>query len=189
MRKILAITVICFLSPSLVALASDEKKLSPPRCGQVKSLPVITTSLAVGSTDKEVKRVTYAPPPGWYVRGDRVEIKERAGLSSFTVNTVRREWSYLSEEQVKETYKGLLELGAKAQNIALGTKLAAEEERTLAEVRKARSSHHALIVEANVKGEGLFRSGGSLYMTVIADIVFVGTPEDIASATKEHKQK
>ena len=147
----------------------------------------MTLSLAVSSTGKEVRRVTYSPPPGWYVRAHRVEIKEKTGLSSFTVNTVPKEWSYLSEEQVKETYKGLFELAAKAQNIALGTKLAADEERTLSELRKARASHHALIVEATVKGEGVLRSGGNLYMTVIADIVFVGTPENIASIAKEHK--
>ena len=153
----------------------------------MKSVPVITISLSVGSTGKEVKRVTYAPPPGWYVRAHRVEIKEKTGLSSFTVNTLPRDWSYLSEEQVRDTYKGLLELAAKAQNIALGTKLAAEEERNVSEVRKARSSHHALIVEATVKGEGLFRSGGSIYMTVVADLVFVGTPEDISREAKEHR--
>ena len=54
-------------------------------------------------------------------------------------------------------------------------------------MRKARSSHHALIVEATVKGEGLFRSGGSVYLTVIAEMVFVGTPEDITRGAKEHE--
>jgi hypothetical protein len=188
MRRILPISILFLFLLSLVASASgDEQKCPVPRCGQIKSIPVITISLAVGSTGKEAKRVTYAPPPGWYVRAHRVEIKERTGLASFTVNTLPQNWSYLSEDQVRETYKGLLELAAKAQNIALGTKLAAEEERTMAEVRKARSSHHALVVEATVKGEGLFRSGGSLYMTVIADLVFVGTPEDIVRSAKEHE--
>jgi hypothetical protein len=150
-------------------------------------VPVITISLAVGSTGKEVKRVTYAPPPGWYVRAHRVEIKEKTGLSSYTVNTLPSDWSYLSEEQVRDTYKGLAELAAKAQNLALGAKLAAAEERTLSEVRKARSSHHALIVEATARGEGVFRSGGTLTMTVVADLVFVGTPEDVAREAKEHR--
>lgn len=187
-RTRLSAALLSLLALSLVVHASDEtKKPRPPRCGEIKSLPVITISLNVGSTGREVKRVTYAPPPGWYVRGHRVETKEKTGLSSFTVNTLPREWSYLSEEQVKETYRGLLELAVKAQNMALGARLAAEEERTLAEVRKARSSHHVLIVDATVKGEGLFRSGGSLYLTVIADLVFVGTPEDIAQAAREHK--
>jgi hypothetical protein len=186
MRKILSVAVICVVFISSVAFAAeDEPKI--PKCGHMKSVRVITISLATGSTGKEFKRVSYAPPPGWYVRAHRVEIKEKTGLSSFTVNTVPRDWSYVSEEQVHDTYKGLLELAAKAQNIALGTKLAAEEERTLSEVRKARSSHHALVVEATVKGEGVFRSGGTLYMTVVADLVFVGTPEDIAREAKEHR--
>jgi hypothetical protein len=179
------LTIALFFSTSFAVQANEEiRKL---RCGEVKSIPVITISLNVGSTGKEVKRVTYSPPPGWYVRGHRVEVKDKTGLSSFTVNTLPREWSYLSEEHVKETYRGLFELAAKAQNLALGTKLAAEEEKTLSEVRKARLSHHALIVEATVKGEGVFRSGGSIYLSVIADLVFVGTPEDISREAKEGK--
>jgi len=153
----------------------------------MKSMPVITISLAASSTGQQTKRVTYSPPPGWYVRSHRVDVKERSALASFTVNTVPREWSYLSEDQVRETYKGLLELAAKAQNHALGIRLAAEEERTLAEVRKARSSHHALVVEASVKGEGVFRANGSLQMTVIADLVWVGTADDIARTSKDNR--
>ena len=187
MRKILPIAFISLFAMSFLAYAGEEKKCPGPRCGEMKSVPVITISLSVGSTGKELKQVTYAPPPGWYVRAHRVEIKEKTGLSSFTVNTIPREWSYVTEDHVRDTYRGLLDLAAKAQNYVLGTRLAAEEERTLAEVRKARSSHHALIVEATVRGEGLFRSGGSLYMTVFADLVFVGTPEDVAREAKEHR--
>lgn len=175
--------VAVFLASPFIVHAQEKK----PRRGDLKTMPVITISLNVSSTGKDVKRVTYTPPPGWYARSHRVEIKEKAGLSSFTVNTVPQEWSYLSEEQVKETYRGLLEMAAKAQNLALGTKLAAEEEKTLAEVRRARSSHHALVVDATVKGEGLFRSGGTLYLSVVAELVFVGTPEDIAYEARGHR--
>jgi hypothetical protein len=170
----------CFLATLLSSASLLDAQEMPPRPGDVKRVAVITVSLAVNSTGREVKRITYAPPPGWYVRGHRVECKEKAGLSSFTVNTLPRDWSYLSEEEVFETYRGLLDVAAKAQNLALGTKLAAEQEKVLAEVRKARSSHHVLLVEANVRGEGLFRSGGNLYLTVTADLVYVGTPQDIA---------
>ncbi len=41
------------------------------------------------------------------------------------------------------------------------------------------------MVEATVKGEGFLRSGGSLHMTVMADLVFVGTHEDIARIAAE----
>lgn len=169
---------------ALANIASSTEPAGTPRVGEIRTVAVISLSLAVGSTGREVKRVTYAPPPGWYVRGHRVECQEKSGLSSFTVNTLPREWSSLTEEQVKETYRGLLDMAAKAYQVAAGAKLAAEQDRTLAEVRKATSSHHVLVVEATVKGEGYFRSGSTLNLTVLADLVYVGTPEAIARGSE-----
>src|SRR5262245_34192314 len=36
-----------------------------------------TLSMQVGSTDSETKRVAYAPPPGWYVRGHQVRCAKK----------------------------------------------------------------------------------------------------------------
>jgi len=70
------------------------------------------------------------------------------------------------------------------QSSAVGVKakLAAEQERTLAEVRKATASHHVLMVEATAKGEGFFHGGGSLQLVVTAELVYVGTKESLPIA-------
>ncbi|MFO0844790.1 MAG: hypothetical protein U0797_20730 [Gemmataceae bacterium] len=129
-------------------------RAQPPRPGEVRKATVITVSLAVGSTEKEVKRVTYTPPPGWYVRGHAVECKEKTGHSSFTVNTVPTDWVYVTEEQVKESYRAMIELAAPPQHAGVRARLAAERDQALSELRRCRSSHHALVVEAVAKGEG-----------------------------------
>jgi hypothetical protein len=154
----------------------------PPRVGEVRKVTVITVSLAVGSTEKEAKRVTYTPPPGWYVRGHVVELKEKTGHSSFTVNTVPTDWVYVTEDQVKESYKALIDLAAQPQHAGVRAKLTAERDQALSELRKCRSSHHALVVEAVAKGEGWLRSGGSVQLTVTAELVYVGTREELAKA-------
>ena len=65
---------IPFAVVCLAALASPC--LAPaPRVGEVQRLTVITVSMQVGWTEKETKRVTYTPPPGWYVRGHAVQCK------------------------------------------------------------------------------------------------------------------
>lgn len=153
-----------------------------PRVGEVRKVTVISVSLAVGSTEKEAKRVTYTPPPGWYVRGHVVECKEKTGYSSFTVNTVPTDWVYVTEEQVKESYKALIDLAAQPRHAGLRAKLNAERESALSELRKCRSSHHALVVEAVAKGQGFLRSSGSVQLTVTAELVYVGTREGMARA-------
>lgn len=159
-----------------------------PKVGQVQTLTVITLSMQVGSLDSETKRVTYAPPPGWYVRGHAVACTKKAGNTSYTVNTVPQDWSYVSEEMVRDAYKGLLDLAAQAQNAGLRAKLDAEQEKMASEVRKVRSTHHALVVDATVRGEGFLRGGGCLDMTVTAELVYVGTEESLARAVAEHQK-
>lgn len=154
----------------------------PPRPGEVRKATVITVSLAVGSTEKEVKRVTYTPPPGWYVRGHTVECKEKTGHSSFTVNTVPTDWVYVTEDQVRESYKALIDLAAQPRHAGVRAKLAVERDQALSELRRCRSSHHALVVEAVAKGEGWLRSGGSVQLTVTAEMVYIGTREELAKA-------
>jgi hypothetical protein len=159
-----------------------------PQVGQVQSLTVITLSMQVGSTDAETKRVAYAPPPGWYVRGHQVRCTKKNGNTSYTVNTVPQDWSYVSEEKAQEAYKALLDLAAQAHNAGLRGKVAAEQEQLLNEVRKVRSTHHALVVDVTVRGEGFLRGGGSLELTVTAELVFVGTEETLAQAVARHKE-
>jgi hypothetical protein len=159
-----------------------------PQVGQVQSLTVLTLSMQVGSTDSETRRVAYAPPPGWYVRGHEVRCTKKSGNTSYTVNTVPQDWSYISEEKVRDAYKGLLDLAAQAHSAGLRAKVAAEQEQLLNEVRKVRSTHHALVVDVTVRGEGFLRGGGSLELTVTAELVFVGTEETLAQAVARHKQ-
>jgi len=150
-----------------------------PRAGDVQRVTVISVALVAGSTGREARRVTYTPPPGWYVRGHRVECKEKTGLSSFTVNTVPRDWSFVTEEQVRESYKAMTDVAARRGAAGLKAKIALEQERALTELRKGRASHHALVVEAVAQGEGFLRGGGGIHLSVTAELVYVGTREHL----------
>jgi len=150
-----------------------------PHPGEVQRLSVITISMQVGSMEKETRQVTYTPPPGWYVRSHRVQCIRKTGNSSFSVSTVPRNWNWASEAQVEESYKTLIDLAAKAANTGLQAKFALERDQLLTEIRKVRSTHHALVVDATAKGEGFWRAGGGLELTVVAEIVFVGTDETL----------
>lgn len=166
---------------TVVALAlavSGSAHAQAPRLGEVHCLTVITLSLQVGSTETTTRQVTYTPPPGWYVRSHAVTCTRQYGRSSFSVNTVPRDWNWHSETRVQEVYKARLDLAGKAQNAGIQGKLRCEREERLAESRRVRSSHHALVVEATAKGEGFLRGGGGLQLTVTAELVYVGTTED-----------
>jgi hypothetical protein len=156
-----------------------------PRVGEVQKLTVITVSMQVGSTERETKRVTYTPPPGWYVRGHQVECKAKTGPSSFTVNTTPQDWAFVTEEQVKQSYRVLLDMAGQAKDAGLKARLAMEQEQMLREVSRGRSSHHALVVEACAKGEGFLRGGGSIELTVTAELVYVGTRESLERAVSQ----
>jgi hypothetical protein len=160
-----------------------------PRPGEVQRLTVITLSLQVGSTEKETKQVTYSPPPGWYVRSHTVECSRKVGNSSFTVNTVPKDWAWASEEKVGESYKNLIEAAARAHNSGLQAELLLEREAWLRQLRQVRSSHHALVVEATARGEGLLRGGGGLELTVTAELVFVGTEEALTRRVAQHRAR
>src|SRR5262249_40440509 len=153
-----------------------------PRPGEARKLTVITVSMAVGRTEREAKRITYSPPPGWYVRSHAVECKEKTGHSSFTVNTVPTGWAYATEEQAHETYKASAEVAGQPFHTALRARAAAQKEEALSDLRESRSSHHALVVEAVAKGEGFLRGGGSLQLTVTAELVYIGARVSMAKA-------
>ncbi len=148
-----------------------------PQVGAVQKLKAITFSLEVGSTEKETKRVTYTPPPGWYVRSHSVECVTKHGSTSYSVSTLPQQWGWLSEERVDETYKFFLGAAAQTQNVGLQAKLKNERARLLTELHTVRSTHHALVLDATVKGEGFWKGGGGIQLIVWADLVYIGTDE------------
>lgn len=158
-----------------------------PQVGEVQKLTVITVSMTVGGADKETKRVTYSPPPGWYVRGHSVDCTRKAGNSSYSVNTVPQDWAFVSEDKVNESYKTLIDLAAEAQDAGLKARFVSERDKILSELHNVRSTHHALVVEATAQGEGFLRGGGALELTVTAELVYVGTEESLAAAVARHK--
>jgi hypothetical protein len=160
-----------------------------PHVGQIQKLKVITISMQVGSTEKENKKVTYSPPPGWYVRSHFVECTVNTGNSSFSVNTVPQNWNWSSEEKVHQSYKLLIDLAAKAKDQDLANKLRIERDEALNELRRCRSSHHALVVDATARGGGFLKGGGSLKLTVMAELVYVGTEADLLKTVARHKAR
>jgi hypothetical protein len=163
-------------------VAVGPAQAQAPRPGEVRRLTAVTVSLRVGSTERESRQVTYTPPPGWYVRSHAVDCTLKAGNSSFSVHTVPANWGWLSEDQVRESYKLRIDAAARAHGVGLGANLARERDARLRELRKARSTHHALVVEATARGEGLLRGGGALDLTVTAELVYVGTDADLPRA-------
>jgi hypothetical protein len=155
-----------------------------PAIGTVRTMPVISASLAVGSTGKETKRLTYTPPPGWYIRSHRVAVEHKRGIVSYSTSTVPAGWQAKASERSASASRS-------AASILLATYKAwaggrAEETRDKsASGRYANSaSHHALLVEVTAEGEGLFMGGASVELTVYAEMVYVGRPSVRVATTK-----
>ena len=158
----------------LAALAAGRAAAQDDRPGATQTVPVITLSLNVGSTDKESKRVIYAPPPGWHIRSHHVECTTRYGLASYTVNTIPADWVWSADEGTTEAAKAKAAAAAQAPG-AGGQASAVTESRKVTSARqRTTASHHALVVEATAKGAGLFRGGAGLELTVTAELVYVG---------------
>lgn len=160
-----------------------------PQVGDVQRLTAITISMTVGSTDKETKKVTYTPPPGWYVRSHTVDCTRKAGNASYTVSTVPRDWGFVTEDRVKESYKTLIALAGEVENAGLKAQFVTEQDQYLSALHKARATHHALVVEAAVRGEGFLRAGGALELTVTAELVYVGTDESLTASVARNKER
>jgi hypothetical protein len=158
-----------------------------PKPGEVQRAQVITLSMQVGSTEKESKQIVYTPPPGWYVKSHRVHCALRTGNSSYTVNTVPRDWGWCSEARITESYRTLIDLAGAVHQAGLRAKFAAERDQLLAEVRKVSSSHHALVVEATARGAGFLCGPGALRLTVTAELVYVGTEGDLRQRVERHR--
>ena len=177
------------LAVTAALFASTRAAAQAPQIGEVQRLQVITLSLHVGSTETEKKQVTYTPPPGWYVRSHTVDCTARYGNSSFTVNTVPQDWRWCSEGTVHESYKLLIEMAGQAQNAGMQAKFQSERDRLLSELRKVRSSHHALVVDATARGAGLLRGGGGVQLAVTAELVYVGTQDSLTREVAHHRAR
>jgi hypothetical protein len=175
----------CAVILTVVLAVAGPAGAQVPQVGEVQTLKVITISMQVGSTEKETKQVTYTPPPGWYVRSHWVDCTAKHGNSSFAVTTVPRDWSWLSEEKVTESYKVLIDLAGRCSDAGLQAKFALERDTLLRQLREVHSTHHALVVDATARGEGFLRSSGCLELTVTAELVYVGTAENLRRTTAQ----
>lgn len=174
-------------SLALALVGAGPTAAQSPPVGTVQITRVITISLQVGSTEKESRHVTYSPPPGWYVRSHRVDILAKVGPASYAVNTVPEDWSWLTEDNVRESYRTLLEMAGQARGQQLQSKYALERDALLMELSQVRSAHHALVVDATARGEGFLRRGGRLEMSVVAELVYVGTQETLQQRVSQAK--
>jgi len=147
---------------------------APVPVGTTQTVPVITVSLAVGSTEKETRRVVYAPPPGWHIRSHRVECTARTGLTSYAVNTVPAEWAWSSDAETADAAKARLAAAAQAHGVGGRAGAVTESRKVSAEHQRTTASHHALVVEATAHGSGFLGRGAALELTVYAELVYVG---------------
>jgi hypothetical protein len=169
-------TILCLRIAALALLS----RLSGVVLGQdlpveaVQRVPVITVGLRVGCTEKKSKRVTYTPPPGWYIRSHTVNFTHRYGNTSCVVSTVPAGWTWASEKNFTESNRHLIDMTLQAHDIGGQGHLQNERDALVHALRTGSSSHHALIVDVTANGEGLFRHGSEIELTVIADLVYVG---------------
>jgi hypothetical protein len=142
--------------------------------GTVQTLPVLTVSLSVGSTEKEVRRVIYSPPPGWHIRSHRVECTAKSGLASYTVNTVPAEWAWSFDEASAEGNKAKAAAAVQAHGAGGQAKVVSESRKLTTERQRTTASHHALVVDTTARGTGFLGKGAGLELTVYAELVYVG---------------
>ena len=166
----LAVVALSGGIPSPSAAADDP----PPAIGTVQTVPVVSVALEVGSTEKESKRVVYAPPPGWYVRSHRVECGHRHGLASYTVSTVPAGWKWSSDEAAADAARAKLTAAGGTHVARFGGDAAAEWDESAAARQRTLASHHSLVVDVSARGAGLWRGGGGIELTVVAEMVYVG---------------
>jgi hypothetical protein len=164
-----ALVALGLLSPH--GLAAD----APPAVGTVRELPVVSVSLAVGSTERDAKRVVYAPPPGWYVRSHRVRVTNRSGAVTFTVSTVPAGWQWSNDERAAVSGRAAGAVGATLPSgLPVGGHAGGAHDSTVTGRQANSSSHHALVVDVTARGAGLLQGGAAVELTVIAEMVYLG---------------
>jgi hypothetical protein len=163
--------------PALVILfAAGRAAAAEPAPGEVRTCQVVSVALSVGSLEKDAKRIVYAPPPGWYIRGHTVECKNKVGSASYAVNTVPADWTWdATETSWDETkVRGSASAAAKGVTTPVQAGGSYRVEKASGEQVRRTASHHALVVEATARGSGLLGSGAGLELIVTADLVYVG---------------
>jgi hypothetical protein len=169
----------------LVLLLPGVVRADEPKPGTVRTLPVVSVSMSVGSTERESKRVVYAPPPGWYVRSHRIQCVNRRGEVSYAVNTVPAGWNWHSDERSRAASKSSADVMLATFQTWAGGRAAASKDASSADRQTNTSSHHLLVVDVTAKGEGFFGGGGGVELTVYADMVYLGNDHTLAAATPE----
>jgi hypothetical protein len=168
----------CFTALAVViADFASTADAQAPQVGDVLFVPAITFSLQVGNTGKESKRATYTPPPGWYIRSHRVLCTQRHGNVSYAISTVPAGWLWSSQEQMDESRQERIEGAAVLHAVPLQGKLKLEHQEMAQERHATNSSQHALVLEAIARGEGLFRSGSGIHLSVVAELVYIGVDQ------------
>lgn len=159
---------------SLVVVSSARGDEPTPPIGTVRTLSVLTLSLDVGSTEQDTKRAVYAPPPGWYVRSHRVVTASKKGSVTYTVSTVPAGWDWKTDRQTTADLKASGTAKVTAYKVSGGGQGEVTHNVAAKEKQSAAASHHALMVEANAKGAGLWMGGSGIELTVVAELVYIG---------------
>jgi hypothetical protein len=163
--------------PALLALAlfPAPALATEPPVGTVRELPVVSVALAVGSTERDAKRVVYAPPPGWYVRSHKVRVGHRAGTVTYTVSTVPAGWNWTNDERAAASGKAAGSVGVTLNGVVpAGGQAAGAHESAVAGRQASTSSHHVLVVDVAARGAGLWQGGAAVNLTVVAEMVYLG---------------
>ncbi len=176
---------VCALAAAVLTQAAraGDPPTNGPAVGTVRTLPVVSVSLAVGSTDKEAKRVVYAPPPGWYVRSHRVICSNKHGAVTYAVSTVPAGWNWASDERSAAATRSSAAAVHATYPAGAGGRAAAATDATSADRQTNTSSHHLLVVDVSARGEGLFGGGAGVELTVYAEMVYLGTEQTVAHLT------
>ena len=167
------LTPVLFL---LIAATHAQATEGPPPVGTVRAVPVVSVSLAVGSTEKQTKRTVYAPPPGWYVRSHRVVTGHRKGIVSYAVSTVPAGWAWKSDEVTaasRSANASALITAAHSQPVG-GGQAATSGQSAAVGRQENTASHHALVVDVSAEGEGFLIGGSAVELTVVAEMVYLG---------------
>lgn len=166
---------LIFALTTAVVFAPKLAIAQPIAPGTMQTLPVITISLNVGSMEKEVRRVVYAPPPGWHIRSHRVECTTKTGLASYTINTVPADWAWNSDESTTDAAKSKAAATALVHSVGGQAQGLTESRKTTTEHQRTTASHHSLVVEATAHGSGFLGKGAALELTVFAELVYDGS--------------
>jgi len=165
----------CLLALSTAArTATAAPPEDTPPVGTVQTLPVLSVSLAVGSTGRETKRAVYAPPPGWYVRSHKVVVANKYGTVTYAVSTVPAGWDWKADEQAASAGRASAAGTVSAYKVSGGGQVATAREATAADHSAVASSHHLLVIEVAARGTGFLQSGSGVELTVTAEMVYLG---------------